>query len=210
MSIARPSAPARAGAPRGLPFIGTSRWRACSVLAVVAARLARTMATTGASFFRDPARVTPIREGTWCHPPTAGEPHRHAWCRRRARSRRAHHGAGCRLMSVFDCHVNRSPVTQDRAHRLSPRRLLNARPRQGSENNERIPSRRGRPRAHRGRADRRVDRAAGSSASCARARSVGAERRIGMIRFGSRVDVYCPMACGPGRRRPDRDPPARR
>ena len=98
------------------------------------------------------------------------------------------------FMSVFDCHVNRSPVA-GRIERIvyRPGTFLNADLDKASEDNERNSLR------HR---DRRTAGSAwcrspgwwrgASSASCAKAQSIGAGERFGMIRFGSRLDVYLP------------------
>ena len=103
------------------------------------------------------------------------------------------------FMSVFDCHVNRSPVT-GRIERIvyHAGAFLNADLDKASEDNERNSLR------HR---DRQAAASAwcrspgwsraASSASCAQGASVGAGERIGMIRFGSRVDVYLPEGTRP-------------
>src|SRR6266516_3698576 len=147
-----------------------------------------------ALFFRDPVRVTPVREGivvapadgrismvTQVLPP-------------------AELGLGDRplprisiFMSVFDCHVNRSPVT-GRIERMVYRagKFLNADLDKASEDNER---------------NALVIDAAGTRIGLVQiagliARrivpfvregdAIGAGERIGMIRFGSRVDLYLP------------------
>ena len=103
------------------------------------------------------------------------------------------------FMSVFDCHVNRSPVA-GKIEKIvyHAGKFLNADLDKASVDNERnSPRHRDRRRAHRRRADRRVSSPGGLSASCAHGQSVGAGERIGMIRFGSRVDVYLPEGTPP-------------
>jgi phosphatidylserine decarboxylase len=150
-------------------------------------------------FFRDPARVTPIREGIVVSPADG----------RVSRIANAvppkELGLGDRtmarvsiFMSVFDCHVNRSPVT-GKIERIVYHHgaFLNADLDKASENNERnsylmtI-----------GRERIAVVQIAGLIArrivcSVREGASVGAGERIGMIRFGSRVDVYLPDGVRP-------------
>ena len=148
-----------------------------------------------AYFFRDPPRVTPVRDGIVVAPAdgrvsqivNAAPP--------------AELELGSRplprvsiFMSVFDCHVNRSPVA-GRIERVvyRPGKFLNADLDKASEDNERnafvlamttgtrigvvqiagLVARRIVPFARQGEA-------------------VAAGQRIGMIRFGSRLDVYLP------------------
>ena len=102
------------------------------------------------------------------------------------------------FMSVFDCHVNRSPVA-GRIERIvyRPGKFLNADLDKASEDNERngfvIASR-----------ARRIGvvQIAGLVARrivpfVQEGQTVGAGERIGMIRFGSRVDVYLPEGTRP-------------
>ncbi len=102
-------------------------------------------------------------------------------------------------MSVFDCHVNRSPVA-GRIERMSyrPGRFVNADLDKASEDNERncLVVRTA------GGVDIGVVQIAGLVArrivSYVRpGTSIGAGERIGMIRFGSRVDVYLPEGVRP-------------
>jgi len=86
--------------------------------------------------------------------------------------------------------VNRSPVTgKIERIRLSPRRLSHADLDKASENNERIPFSSRSARAHRGRADRRVDRAPDRLLR-ARGASVGAGQRLGLTASARASDVY--------------------
>ena len=180
-----------------------------SVLAVDAARLAGDAATLWCVyFFRDPPRVTPVRDGIVVAPAdgrvsqivNAVPP--------------AELGLGERplprisiFMSVFDCHVNRSPVAgRIETDRLSRRQIPVRRSRQ-SERGQR--TQRFRHRRRDGPAHR-VVQIAGLVARrivpfAREGETVGAGQRIGMIRFGSRVDVYLPEGTRrAGRRRPDR------
>lgn len=150
-------------------------------------------------FFRDPPRVTPVREGLVVAPAdgrisqitTAPPPHEL--------------GLGDRplprvsiFMSVFDCHVNRSPVA-GRVENIvyQPGKFLNADLDKASADNERnsLVIATGNTRvavvqiaglvARRIVCFVRVDQ------------PVGMGERFGMIRFGSRLDVYLPEAVAP-------------
>jgi phosphatidylserine decarboxylase len=151
-------------------------------------------------FFRDPARVTPLREGLVIAPAdgrvsrviNAVPP--------------AELGLGTKpvprvsiFMSVFDCHVNRSPVT-GRIERMTyrPGLFINADLDKASDDNERncltITTAAG--------AQIGVVQIAGLIARrivpfVKQGTSVAAGERIGMIRFGSRVDVYLPEGVRP-------------
>src|SRR5258708_3215240 len=111
-------------------------------------------------FFRDPGRVTPIREGIVVSPADGrvsrvvnAVPPKELGLGERSMARVSI------FMSVFDCHVNRSPVT--------------------------------------GKIERIVyHHGAFMSADLDKA-SDTAGGRIGMIRFGSRVDVYLPDSVRP-------------
>jgi phosphatidylserine decarboxylase len=146
-------------------------------------------------FFRDPARVTPLRDGlivspadgrvslivTAVPPPESGLPPTPM----------------TRIsvfMNVFDCHVNRSPVT-GRILRIiyTPGLFLNADLDKASEDNERsalvIES---------GGIEIGVVQIAGLVARrivnfVREGDTIGAGERFGLIRFGSRVDVYLPV-----------------
>ena len=145
-------------------------------------------------FFRDPPRVTPVREGLVVAPAdgrvsqvtTAPPPHEL--------------GLGDRplprisiFMSVFDCHVNRSPVNGKVEKILyHPGKFLNADLDKASLDNERnslvIAT---------GQTRIAVVQIAGLVARrivcfVRENQPVGAGERFGMIRFGSRLDVYLP------------------
>lgn len=150
-------------------------------------------------FFRDPVRVTPLREGLVVSPAdgrvslvvNAVPPEEL--------------GLGTRplprvsiFMSVFDCHVNRSPVS-GRIERMAYRKglFLNADLDKASEDNERnaflISA---------GARQIGVVQIAGLIARrivpfVNEGQAVAAGERIGMIRFGSRVDVYLPEGAAP-------------
>ncbi len=150
-------------------------------------------------FFRDPPRVTPVREGLVVAPAdgrisqitTAAPPHEL--------------GLGATplprvsiFMSVFDCHVNRSPVT-GRVERIlyQPGKFFNADLDKASLDNERnslVISTAGTRIA--------VTQIAGLVARrivcfVKEQQPVGAGERFGMIRFGSRLDVYLPEGTTP-------------
>jgi phosphatidylserine decarboxylase len=152
-----------------------------------------------ALFFRDPPRVTPVREGIVVAPAdgrvssvTNAVPPQELGLGERPLPRVSI------FMSVFDCHVNRSPVSgrvENIAYR--PGTFVNADLDKASESNERNcfliaagPLRIG------------VVQIAGLVARrivcfVRKGAIVGAGERIGMIRFGSRVDVYLPEGTRP-------------
>jgi phosphatidylserine decarboxylase len=149
-----------------------------------------------AYFFRDPVRVTPLREdlvvapadGRVCYAGLAVPP--------------ADLGLGALplprvsiFMSVFDCHVNRSPV-EGRVTRIAyrPGIFLNADLDKASEDNERNGLVISTPMGEFG-----VVQIAGLIARrivCFThdGAHLGAGDRFGLIRFGSRVDVYLPAS----------------
>ena len=147
-----------------------------------------------AYFFRDPARVTPLREGlvispadglvsmigAFAPPPELGlgeTPMQRVSV----------------FMSVFDCHVNRAPIT-GRITKLAykPGLFLSADLDKASEDNERsgmiIDSAHGRFGVVQiaGLIARRI------VSFVHEGETIGAGERFGLIRFGSRVDVYFP------------------
>src|ERR1700726_2480183 len=150
-------------------------------------------------FFRDPSRVTPLREGLVVSPadgivsfsgyaPPPPELGLGAQPMQRVSI----------FMSVFDCHVNRAPVG-GRVMKIAyrPGLFLNADLDKASENNERnglvIQSGGGRI---------GVVQIAGFVARrivcfVRQGEVIGAGDRFGLIRFGSRVDVYMPGAARP-------------
>jgi phosphatidylserine decarboxylase len=150
-------------------------------------------------FFRDPPRVTPIADGLVVSPADG----------RVSRVTYAVPPPGLELgerplprvsifMSVFDCHVNRSPVS-GRIDKIlyTPGKFLNADLDKASEDNERnalvMSTSNGRIGVVQiaGLIARRI--VSWSEAG----QPIGAGERIGMIRFGSRVDVYFPEGTKP-------------
>ena len=145
-------------------------------------------------FFRDPPRVTPVREGLVVAPAdgrisqvtTVAPP--------------PELGLGSAplprisiFMSVFDCHINRSPVA-GRIENIvyQPGKFFNADLDKASADNERnslvITAARGRVAVVQiaGLVARRI------VCFVRVGQPVGAGERFGMIRFGSRLDVYLP------------------
>jgi phosphatidylserine decarboxylase len=145
-------------------------------------------------FFRDPERVTPIREGIMVSPADGrvsrvsnALPPKELDLGERPLTRVSI------FMSVFDCHVNRSPMT-GKVERIvyHPGAFVSADLDKASEGNERnslvIAA---------GKARIGVVQIAGLVARrivcfARPGEGIGAGERIGMIRFGSRVDVYLP------------------
>jgi phosphatidylserine decarboxylase len=150
-------------------------------------------------FFRDPLRVTPVRDGLVVAPAdgrvsqitTAAPPHEL--------------GLGATplprvsiFMSVFDCHVNRSPVAgMIEKIVYQPGKFFNADLDKASADNER---------------NSLVIAAAGARVAVVQiaglvarrivcfvriGQSIGVGERFGMIRFGSRLDVYLPEDVAP-------------
>jgi len=183
--------------PQGYPFIGGFAlaslilfwlWSPLGWLGTVATLWC-------AYFFRDPPRVTPVRDGIVVAPADGrvsqianAVPPRELELGGRPLPRVSI------FMSVFDCHVNRSPVA-GRIERMIYRagEFLSADLDKASEDNER----------------NAFVIATGSGARIAviqiagliarrivpfvrEGEAVAAGSRIGMIRFGSRVDVYLP------------------
>jgi phosphatidylserine decarboxylase len=187
--------------PEGRPFIAAFivaslvlfwLWTPLGWLAAIAAMWC-------AYFFRDPERVTPVRDGIVVAPAdgrisrvTNAVPAKELELGERPLPRVSI------FMSVFDCHVNRSPVT-GRIERIvyRPGAFVNADLDKASEDNERnsllIASDRGRVGVVQiaGLVARRIVCFVRQGAS------VGVGERIGLIRFGSRVDVYLPEGVRP-------------
>ena len=145
-------------------------------------------------FFRDPVRVTPLRDGLVVAPAdgrisqvTNAIPPKELGLSERPLPRISI------FMSVFDCHVNRSPVSGQIARMVyRAGAFISADLDKASENNERnaflIETATGRI---------GVVQIAGLVARrivpfVTEGQAVAAGQRIGMIRFGSRVDVYLP------------------
>ena len=186
----------------GYPFIGGFALLSLMLFVVWSPLgwLGTVMTLWCAYFFRDPVRVTPVRDGIVVSPADG----------RVSRIANAipppELGLGNKaltrvsiFMSVFDCHVNRSPVS-GRIERIAYHAgaFLNADLDKASDNNERnsliI--------ATTGGARIVVVQIAGLIARrivcfVREGQSVGAGERFGMIRFGSRLDVYLPDGTPP-------------
>src|SRR5512135_1824460 len=187
--------------PEGYPFIG-----AFALVSLILFWLWTPLGWIGtvltvwcALFFRDPPRVTPVRDGLVVAPAdgrislitTAAPPHEL--------------GLGATplprisiFMSVFDCHVNRSPVS-GRIEKIvyQPGKFFNADLDKASADNERnslVIATAGTRIA--------VTQIAGLVARrivcfVREGQPVGAGERFGLIRFGSRLDVYLPEGTVP-------------
>jgi phosphatidylserine decarboxylase len=147
-------------------------------------------------FFRDPSRVTPLDPDLVVSPAdgrvaavTIGVAPKELGLGEQSRRRVSI------FMSVFDCHVNRSPV-EGRVQRIvyTPGKFLNAELDKASEGNERnglvVESANGPVGVVQiaGLVARRIVCFAKDGDSLV------AGERIGMIRFGSRVDLYLPAS----------------
>jgi phosphatidylserine decarboxylase len=182
--------------PQGYPFVGGFAL-ASLILFFLWTPLGwiGTLATAWcAYFFRDPVRVSPLREGLVVAPADGrvslvvnAVPPKELGLSDRPLPRISI------FMSVFDCHVNRSPVS-GRIERMVYRagKFISADLDKASEDNERNAFIITTARARIG-----VVQIAGLVARrivpfVQEGQAVAAGDRIGMIRFGSRVDVYLP------------------
>src|SRR5262249_9183748 len=152
-----------------------------------------------AYFFRDPVRVTPVAEGLVIAPADGmislgvnAVPPVELGLGTTPLPR------GSVFMSVFNCHVNRTPIS-GRIERIvyTAGKFLNADLDKASEDNERNGFVIASPTGRIG-----VVQIAGLIARrivcwVKEGQSLGAGERIGMIRFGSRVDVYLPAGIVP-------------
>lgn len=151
-------------------------------------------------FFRDPDRITPIRTGLVISPadgvvqmigPAALPPELGMGAERVTRV--------SVFMSVFDCHVNRAPIAGTVVkEEYTPGKFLNATLDKASDDNERqsLVIRTGDGK------DFGVVQIAGLVARRIRCdvregQQLLTGQRFGMIRFGSRVDVYLPAGVEP-------------
>lgn len=187
--------------PQGYPFIA-----GFAVVALILFWLWQPLGWIGAIlaawcayFFRDPARVTPLREGLIVSP-ADGTVSQVALVIPPAEL-----GLGNRplprvsiFMSVFNCHVNRSPMNGRVAVvAYRPGKFLNADLDKASEDNERNGL------TIEGTAARiGVVQIAGFVARrivcfVREGDQVSAGQRFGLIRFGSRLDVYLPEGTSP-------------
>jgi phosphatidylserine decarboxylase len=152
-----------------------------------------------ALFFRDPARVTPLREGIVVAPADGrismvvqAVPPQELGLGNRPLPRVSI------FMSVFNCHVNRSPAT-GRVDRIAYRagKFINAELDKASEDNERNSLVIATPNGQIG-----VIQIAGLVARrivcfVREGQSMSAGERFGLIRFGSRLDVFLPEGAKP-------------
>src|ERR1700736_1309308 len=187
--------------PEGYPFIG-GFGRASLIMVWIwtpAGWVGALLAVGCALVFRDPVRWTPVREGIVVAP-ADGRVSMVALAIPPAEL-----GLGDKpllrisiFMSVFNCHVNRSPVA-GRIERIAyrPGVFINAELDKASEDNERnslvIASAQGRVGAIQiaGLVARRI------VCFVREGQSIGAGERFGLIRFGSRLDVYLPDGTKP-------------
>ncbi len=156
-----------------------------------------------AYFFRDPARVTPSREELIIAPADGvvlplvdAAPPAELGMGEGKRTRISV------FMNVFDVHVNRAPADGDViATAYRPGKFINASFDKASEDNERMAARLRLP-GHGDGNDLAVVQIAGLVArriksELAEGQTVRAGDRYGIIRFGSRVDVYLPTGFTP-------------
>jgi phosphatidylserine decarboxylase len=189
-------------AREGWPFIGIF-----AVASVILAIVAEPLGWIGAVltlwcvyFFRDPARVTPQREGLIVSPADGVvemiadvAPPAELALGREPRTRVSV------FMNVFDCHVNRIPIAGEIKRLIYvPGRFVNAALDKASEENERqlveLETSSGKSIIFvqiAGLVARRIVCRLGE------AQTVGTGERFGLIRFGSRVDVYLPAGVEP-------------
>lgn len=152
-----------------------------------------------AYFFRDPDRVTPLREGLVVAPADG----KISLIERLRPPMELGLGEAERVrisifLSVFDVHINRAPVAGRIARSIYvPGLFLNAALDKASEDNERRSTVIAMPDGQEiaviqiaGLIARRIVSFKGEGAS------VGVGERIGLIRFGSRVDIYLPPGQG--------------
>ncbi|MGP0094035.1 MAG: phosphatidylserine decarboxylase [Xanthobacteraceae bacterium] len=187
--------------PEGYPFIGTFAFASLVLFWIWTPLgwIGTALTVWCALFFRDPVRVTPQREGIVVAPADG----------RVARVTNAlppaEMGLGARplprvsiFMSVFDCHINRCPAA-GRVEQIvyRPGKFVNAELDKASEDNERnslvITT---------GGARIGVVQIAGLVARrivswVQKGQTLAAGERFGMIRFGSRLDVYLPEGVKP-------------
>jgi len=187
--------------PEGYPFIGAFAFFSL-VLFWLWSPLGwlGTLATIWcAYFFRDPPRVTPVRDGLVVAPAdgrvsqvTSVVPPQELSLGNKPLPRISI------FMSVFDCHMNRSPVAGKIEKIIYlPGKFFNADLDKASADNERNSLVIGT-----GSARVAVVQIAGLIARrivcfAREGQPIGAGERFGMIRFGSRVDVYLPEGTAP-------------
>jgi phosphatidylserine decarboxylase len=186
--------------PEGYPFVGGFALVSILLfwLATPLGWLGVLMTAWCAYFFRDPARVTPVRDGLVVSPADG----RISQIVIASPPAELELGVAPRprisiFMSVFDVHVNRTPVTGT-VERIAyrPGKFINADLDKASEDNERnsFVIRTGGVRVGMvqiaGLLARRI------VCFAREGQTVNVGDRVGLIRFGSRVDVYLPEARG--------------
>jgi phosphatidylserine decarboxylase len=188
--------------PEGYPFVGGFAFASIVLLWLwpPLGWLATLLTVWCAYFFRDPPRVTPVRDGIVVSPADGrvsqivnAIPPKELDLGERPLPRISI------FMSVFDCHINRSPVT-GRIERIvyRPGKFLSADLDKASEDNERNAFVIAMTNGRRIAAVQIAGLVARRIVPFAREReAVAAGQRIGMIRFGSRVDVYLPEGTRP-------------
>jgi phosphatidylserine decarboxylase len=182
--------------PEGYPFIGGFALASLVLFWIWSPLgwIATVVTVWCALFFRDPVRVTPVREGLVVAPAdgrismiTQALPPAELALGDRPLPRISI------FMSVFNCHVNRSPAA-GRIERIAyrPGAFINAELDKASEDNERNS-------LVMATADGRIGvvQIAGLVARrivsfVREGQTIGAGERFGLIRFGSRLDVYLP------------------
>jgi phosphatidylserine decarboxylase len=188
--------------PEGYPFVGGFAFASIVLLWLwpPLGWLATLLTVWCAYFFRDPPRVTPVRDGIVVSPADGrvsqvvnAVPPKELELGERPLPRVSI------FMNVFDCHINRSPVT-GRIERIvyRPGKFLSADLDKASEDNERNAFVIAMTNGRRIAAVQIAGLVARRIVPFAREReAVAAGQRIGMIRFGSRVDVYLPEGTRP-------------
>jgi phosphatidylserine decarboxylase len=188
--------------PAGWPFIGlfAAASLGLSMLSEPLGWIGVILTTWCAYFFRDPERVTPTREGLVISPAdgvvqlidsAVPPPELDMGDEERPRV--------CIFMNVFNVHVNRVPM-DGLISKISyrPGRFFNASLDKASEFNERMSIRM----TTSGNHDIAFVQIAGLVArrikcDIIEGQNVKAGERFGLIRFGSRVDVYLPVGAEP-------------
>ena len=187
--------------PEGYPFIGAFALASLLLfwLWTPLGWIGTVLTLWCALFFRDPVRVTPVREGIVVAP-ADGRISMIAQA-----TPPAELGLGdialtrvSIFMSVFNCHVNRSPAA-GRIERIAyrPGKFVNAELDKASEDNERNSLVISTPNGRIG-----VIQIAGLVARrivsfVREGQTLAAGERFGLIRFGSRLDVYLPEGTRP-------------
>jgi len=187
--------------PQGMPFIGAFALASLILFWIWSPLgwIGTILTVWCAYFFRDPPRVTPVREGLVISPADG----RVSLIANTVPPRELDLGERPMLrisvfMSVFDCHVNRAPVA-GRVERIVYRagKFLNADLDKASEDNERNALVISTPHGRIG-----VIQIAGLVARrilcfVREGETLGAGDRFGMIRFGSRLDIFLPEGSRP-------------